>query len=406
MPTGSTWPQLGGSFEGILKRLKLVGRHARADAPGICVANQARLRILTARTHYNRGEIATAGQIATEALAEATKTGDMWATGWALHVLTMVTVNHGKIADALPLFDRALAITQSDPALIDLQLLLQINHAVALGDLDQYDSALAAAREARQMADRAGLVVRQIQAHSALGQLLFNTGRWDDAIAEVGAVPDDINDPSVACCDHGVAAVISFHRRESRVARHHLAAAAAHAERIGNRVNAALALARSLDAEHRGEPTKALAVLTAGFANNAEELDEMEDLLADAVRLAVKVGDVGAGKALACYAETLAIETEIPHRHANALYCRGVLDHDPARLLRAAEWYRHAHQPLPRAKALEEVATILLDNGDRSRASAAVAQAIDIYASLNATRDAARLRTMYSTRSRVASFAR
>ena len=82
----------------------------------------------------------------------------------------------GRTADALPLFDRALAVTEAEPALTDLRLLLQINKAVTLGDLDQYDGAFAAAREAQQLADRVGIMVRRAQAQSCLGQLLFHTG--------------------------------------------------------------------------------------------------------------------------------------------------------------------------------------------------------------------------------------
>ena len=65
--------------------------------------------------------------------------------GWALLVLTIVTTVQGQMADALALFDRALAVTQADPALTDLRLLLQISQAVVLGYLDQYEEAFAAA---------------------------------------------------------------------------------------------------------------------------------------------------------------------------------------------------------------------------------------------------------------------
>ena len=134
----------------------------------------------------------------------------MWALGWALHVLTVVAMMQGRMADALSLLDRAVTVTQADPALTDLQLLLQINKAMTLGDLDRYDEAFAAAREAQRLASRAGITVRLTQAHCCLGQLLFDTGRWDDAITEVGVLADEIKDPSVACCDHGVAAVIEI----------------------------------------------------------------------------------------------------------------------------------------------------------------------------------------------------
>ena len=62
----------------------------------------------------------------------------------------------GHLTDALPLFDRALAVTESDPALTDLRLLLQINQAITLGCLDQYEQAFAAAGQARDLADRVG----------------------------------------------------------------------------------------------------------------------------------------------------------------------------------------------------------------------------------------------------------
>ncbi len=202
------------------------------------------------------------------------------------------------MADALPMFDRALTVIQADPALTDLWLLLQINKAITLADLDQYDGAFAAARQAQQLADRAGIMVRRIQAQSCLGQLLFHTGRWDDALTEVGALQEVPKDPEVACCDHGIAAVICFHRGEASAARRHLAAAAPHAERIGNRVVGTLALARSEALEQADALPEALDVLTE-FADHAEELDEVEDLLADGVRLATTIGDVAAARTLA-----------------------------------------------------------------------------------------------------------
>ena len=135
-----------------------------------------------------------------------------WAMGWALHVLIIVTAMQGQHTDTLPLFDRALAVTQAEPALTDLRLLLQINKAITLGDLDRYEEAFAAAREARHLASLAGTVVRLTQAHCALGQLLFDTGQWAEALAEVQAMNEALKEPGVACMDHSIAAVICFHR--------------------------------------------------------------------------------------------------------------------------------------------------------------------------------------------------
>ena len=380
-----------------------VGRFAESLAtldqalalPGISAWHRARLLVLAARTHSNRGEVEKAGQVAAAALAVASEAGDNWAIGWALHVLTIVTSVQTQMADALPLYDRALSVTQGDPALTDLRLLLQINQAITLGDLDRYEEAFAAARQARHLADQVGMVIRLVQAHSALGQLLFVTGRWADAMAEVEVLHEGLKEPIAACCDLGIAAVICFHRGEITAARRHLAAAAPNAERVGNRVIGPLALARSLDCEHSGALPEALAALTAGFAGHTEELDEIEDLLADAVRLATKIGDLGTAQALAGHAAAFAAESEIPHRQANALYCRGLLDHDATRLLEAAERYADAGRPLHRAKALEAAAGDFVGTGDRSQARAAFTRAVEIYTSLGAAADVARVQARF-----------
>ncbi|MGI8450505.1 MAG: ATP-binding protein [Streptosporangiaceae bacterium] len=362
--------------------------------PGISARNRARLLVAIARTHRNLGQVEMAGKVAAGVLTEAAAAADDWAIGWALHVLILEAMMQGRMTDALPLFDRALTVTQGDPALTDLRLLLQVNKAITLGDLDQYDGAFSAARQAQRLADRVGIMVRRAQAHCCLAQLLFDTGRWDEALAEVAVVEEVSKDPGVACCDHGIAAMISFHRGDPGAGRRHLAAAAPHAKRIGNRVVGPLALARSQALEQAGELSDALDVLT-GFADDAEEVDEVEDLLADGVRLATKVGDAVAAQTLADRAVAFAQDSEIPHRQANALCCRGLVDHDAARLLRAAERYHEARRPLLGAKALEAAAGALVDSGERDTARAAFSGAVDLYSSLGATRDVARLQARF-----------
>ena len=126
-------------------------------SPGISVRDRARLLVLAARTHSNFGAPEEAGRVAAEALAATTEAGDNWAMGWALLMIALVSSVGGRMTDALPLFDRALAVTQTDPTLADLRLLVQVNMAVTLGTLDRYEEALAAARQARDLADAAGL---------------------------------------------------------------------------------------------------------------------------------------------------------------------------------------------------------------------------------------------------------
>jgi DNA-binding CsgD family transcriptional regulator/tetratricopeptide (TPR) repeat protein len=364
-------------------------------SPGISARHRARLLVLAARTRSYLGEVEEAGRVATAALEAASEAGDNWAMGWALHVLALVTGVQGHMTDALPLFDRALTVTESDPALTDLRLLLQINKAVALGNLDRYEEALTAAGQARQLAEQVGTAIRLAQAHGALGQLLFETGRWDDALAEVESLPENLKEPAAACIDLGIAAVISFHRSETGAARRHLAAADPYATRIGHRLIGRLAVARSLDREQDGALPEALAALTEAFDDNTEQLEETEDLLADAVRLAAQTGDLGTAQTLAGHAETLAAGSEIPHRQANALYCRGLLDHDAPQLLTAAERFEEAGRPLQQAKALEAAAGHFVDADDKTQARAAFTAAVDVYTSLGAAADIARVQAEF-----------
>ncbi|HEV2783929.1 MAG TPA: AAA family ATPase [Actinophytocola sp.] len=360
--------------------------------PTISTRQRARLLVLTARAHRDLGEVTVAGQVAADALRTAEEAGDQWAIGWSLHVLTIVSIMRGDVAAALPMFERGLRVVGDNPGLTDLGLLLQINKAVALGDMDRYAEAIAAAERVRQLADHAGSLVRLAQAQTTLGELLFEVGRWDDAQAEVEILPDEFKDPGATCCDRGVAAVIAFHRGDPATARQHLSAAEPSAEKLGNRVVASLALARSLDHEISGDPEEALAVLTEGVANDAEELEEIEDLLPEAARLAVHTDTVHAATEIAEQAASLAQRSQVPHRLAAAAYCRGLLNDDPSLLLHAADRYDEADRPLLRAKALEAAAVGFANRGDRGSARTAFTRADDLYDELGANWDLALLR--------------
>jgi DNA-binding CsgD family transcriptional regulator len=199
----------------------------------------------------------------------------------------------------------------------------------------------------------------------------------------------------VACINYGIAAVIGFHGGDTDAARRHLAAAVPQAELIGHRVVGSLTLARSLDHEHDGALPEALAVLTEVVNGHTEQIEEIENLLADAVRLACQTGDLDTAQALTGHAAALAAGSEIPHRQADALYCRGLLDRDASRLLAAAERYGEAGRPLLRAKALEAAAGYFVDADDRGQARAAFTQAVEVYSSLGAAWDVARLQATF-----------
>jgi DNA-binding CsgD family transcriptional regulator len=357
--------------------------------PGISPRQRARLLVLAARARRDQGEVIAAGDIASTALAAAEEVGDTWALAWSLHVLIVVAVMRGDVAAALPLFERALHVVGDDPTFTDLELLLQINKSVALGELDRFDEAKSVAAQVRQKADHTGSIVRLAQARCAFGELLFETGLWDDAQREVEALADDVKSPGTLCCDRGIAALIAFHRGDAAAAREHLSVMEESSELIGNRVVASLVLARSLDHEISGDLDKALAVCV---EVQAEELDEMEDLLPEAARLAALTGATGVLKDVAGQAAALAQRSQVPHRLGAVAYCRGLVSGSSSLLLLAAEQYGDAGRPLLRAKALEAAAVRLAEHGDRGAARSAFVRADDIYEELGASWDLARLR--------------
>jgi DNA-binding CsgD family transcriptional regulator/tetratricopeptide (TPR) repeat protein len=372
----------------------LVDLEHALDAPGVGPEQRARLLVLTARATSSLGRVDAAGRVAEQALEAATSANDRWATGWALGIQTIVHGMRGEAAKALPLYDRALSVAEGDPALADLRLILQINQAVALGDLDRYEDAISAAEQVRQLADDAGNVARLAQAQSVLGELLFDVGRWDDALAEVDLVASMSADPVVECSDHGVAATIQLHRGDGAAGRH-LADAARYASWLGDRVIGPFTLAKSLDREQADAPQDALAVLMGGLADSAEEMEETADLLADAVRLAVSVGDRSTARSVVDRAETVARASAVPHRQAVAPHCRGLLDRDPATLLLAADHYQAAGRLLPRAQALEAAGAAFAEGGDLTAARTHFTDAFSLYTELGAGWDLARTQAAF-----------
>lgn len=346
--------------------------------------DRARLLVLTARIQRSLGRLDVAGQVAQDAFTLASETGDRWASSWSLGVLTIVHGMRGDAAGALTLSDRARAVAEGDPSLTDLRLMLQINHASALGDLDRYDAAIGAAEQVRQLADDAGNVARLTQAQVVVGELLFDVGRWDDALAEVDLGSEPLPDPSVECNAHGLAATIQFHRGEAAAGRH-LAEAERFAARLGDdRLFGPLTLARSLDREQSDAPGDALAVLMEGLSEATGQMEEAAGLMADAVRLAMTVGDDQTAQAVVRRAEAVACASEVPHRKAVGPHCRGLLDRDPATLLVAADHYHAAQRLLPRAQALEAAAVALADVGDIAGARTHFTDAFSLYSELGA----------------------
>jgi DNA-binding CsgD family transcriptional regulator len=146
--------------------------------------------------------------------------------------------------------------------------------------------------------------------------------------------------------------------------------------------------------EIAGERPEALAALTSG-CEDTEELGELEYVLVDIVRLAAATSRIDVAKKFAKHAATLAAESQVPHRLANDLYCRGLLDKDPHRLMAAAARFEDASRPLYQAKALEAASEAFVAIDDRTQARDAFSKACEVYERLGAEADVARLQAVF-----------
>ena len=368
-----------------------VGELERALArPGISGRFRQKLTGRLAQSLSYAGRMDAAEQVAREVLATGGDGADAEAACGALLALVAARTYAGDEIAALALSERALGLADGHPELADHYLMAQINLGVVHTVLDQVRDAESALRRAQQRADRAGNTKHAGQAQIWLTALFFEIGRWDDALTEAG-LSSGGQTPYNRCQFEGAAALIALHRGETAAMRRHLTAAEPLADRLQGKVVGYLWLARALDHERSGNHAAALALLRA----EGSDMEEVEVLLADAVRLAVTAGDRSAAAELTTCAETAPSREAIPHRAAIALHCRGLLDADAALLREAADGYATASRPLPRAQALEAAAALLAEQGDIAAAREPFDAALDIFAELGAAWDIIRMRARF-----------
>ena len=131
------------------------------------------------------------------------------------------------------------------------------------------------------------------------------------------------------------------------------------------------ALHLALVAERQGHPGQALAALATMLdPAHAKQMSERRLWLADAVRLALAVGDPDTARAAAEAGAADAATEPTPSRTAAAEHCAGLIDGDPSRLLAAAAGYRGVGRPVQLAQALEDAAVMLAGHSDVPAASA------------------------------------
>lgn len=233
--------------------------------------------------------------------------------------------------------------------------------------------------------------------HAALAARRFFAGDWDDAVimAEAAlALADemgtDLGRPYVGC----MLGLVALHRDALAAAEQSIggAAQAAHAApvQLGSDW---IPWSQALLQEARGDSEGALHVLRRAFdhSESVGMLTSQVRVAADLARLALAAGDVATVERAAAAASEAASRSPIPTIEGLALLCRATKADDMDLYLRAVEAYRESPRRYDHAYAAEQAARALAKQQRVAEAVPYFAEAMDLYAQIGASRDAARL---------------
>lgn len=355
--------------------------------------SQARLEGMHALLLAALGRLDESAARGSAALARAERTGDPFGTAFALHTLASLCYLRGDHGDRTQYIERALTAIRDEPQAAGLRLILLSNLPAALAGVDRWSDALAAARQAVVTTERAGQSPRAVR--TTLAILYFETGRWDDALAECELIVDLPGADHQQIAVHGIMARIGVHRDDVSATDRHLAAVdQIPLHDLVTRGNAtALLPARALAAERAGQAGVAVATLAQVLDPDWEGVfGLMREAVPTLVRLALAVGDMATARA-AVTALAAADRPELPWNAAIIDHCQGLVGGDPALALAAAAHFRSLGLPFRQAVTLEDAAALLALRGEIEAARSTLGEALSLYETFGATWDIRRAST-------------
>lgn len=289
------------------------------------------------------------------------------------------------LGGALEVLNRATALL--DIAVFDrAQWLLSRLMRAVVQDLRQDRAALDTVEEARPVARElgAGLLV---WLHTIAALASFNNGRWDQALAEIGAAISLPDQYGLAGPLHGVAAMILLNRGD-------LPAARVHAELAEKAVGRGVAVfyeqiiivARALVADADGNPQRALELVRtlADGDVGVHHGHAVVPVGVPVVHIAVMGGDRELAARLVEQMRKWSTGESAGERNA-LTYCQALVDGDVDMLLAAAQDFADNGSPVSAARAAEDAARFLAASGRSADARTAYQTAIARYTALTAT---------------------
>ncbi|MEU9994513.1 AAA family ATPase [Streptomyces sp. NPDC050848] len=326
----------------------------------------------------------------TEALELGRDLEDAHTVAYAANTMWTYLFAKKEFDAAAACLDEGLAGAEDDPRLADIRFVLASNKMHHLRGADISDERVwATARAARKAALECG----SARVGTVLGMtagLAYFEGSWDDALADLEVVDDDLADGYTKFTVKGLLALIKVRRGDVDGAREQL-------DGIGDpdvlltcaRVNstnywhARLALA---DREGRDDDVLVLLrrVLAEEFGAVAADYHR---ILPRALRLARAAGMADLAAEVVACAGRAADRDDRKVVRAVAWHCQGVAAADPDLLRRALDYFDGAVWAAEAAECADDLAVVLAGTGDMDAARTAMRDAAERYLALGATGD-------------------
>ncbi|MER7673408.1 AAA family ATPase [Kitasatospora sp. NPDC096128] len=354
--------------------------------------NQAALfHALEAQTLHLMIRPEEAERAALLAVRNGRESGDGFATAYGLTTQAAVLLVTRRVEEALALTTTALDRLREAGTSSDVQLSPLLARGYCLADLDRLAEAQADFRAGVRESERAGVALLPWY-QSAIANVEFLRGNWDDALVAVQSGLDTVDPLDVGPDLRAIAALIQV-RRGQRSEHTDVIMAEADDLRAHSYTEYLHWWARALVRDAEGDPGRAFGVLESFLWRSGvlPEVVTLDHLFPDAARMAFGLGRSDRLAALAASAQELAGFQPSPNKLGTAALCRGLAESDSALLAESATAYQAAGRPLYAAFARENEAVLLARAGSPA-AAATAAEAVDGYLALGASWDARRTR--------------
>jgi DNA-binding CsgD family transcriptional regulator len=365
-----------------------------AESPALTDAERAGARAWAGYARLSMADLDGASATAGEALSAAP--ADHLATSVAMATHALVAVHRRHLADALEIIDEAVSLADQSPGRQGHRFPIHATRGFILTELDRLDEARSTLDIGKRISEELGIRwhLPNYQMISAVTR--FIAGEWDDAIAEVEAsreVVDETGESYSLILGNCVLSLICVHRNELGRAEEAASAAVGQLGEPGPRYRALWAMwAHAFLLEAHGKVAAAFALLDECWDRCAQSgltLD-YRAFGPDLVRLALANGEWERGRNVAAAIAEIAEQNEVASLAGAALRCRGLAE-DDAEILRAAvAAYASGSRPLELALASEEAGAAFARQGMVDQAGPPLQQAVEIYERLGAARDLAR----------------